>query len=155
MPAHKTSIPEAVENGKARDLGQRLSTVTRELAGLNRELASQMVLLASQTGDAAPLIGAVAALRKVQAFVETQDNPRDTGEVHQSLADTLFALGRANNDAMALTSAIASYRAAITMASLLGDDDWRHAIRADYDACCAALSARKNGSGDISALRVA
>ena len=149
MPAHAENLPEAVgTTAQARDLGQRLSTVTRELAGLNRELASQMVLLASQTDDPEPLIGAVEALRKVQAYVETQDDPRDAGEVHRALADTLFALGRANTDADALASAVASYRAAITMASLIGDDDWRHAIRADYNACRAALA-------DISAPRAA
>jgi len=143
MSAYARAIPESVEVGvPARELGERLSTVTRELAGLNRELASQMVLLASQTGDAAPLMGAVDALRKVQTYVETQDDPRATGEVHQSLADTLFSLGRANGDTDALSSAVLSYRAAITMASLLGDDDWRYAIRADYDACRLTLESR-------------
>ena len=149
MPAHAENLPETVgTKAQARNLGQRLSTVTRELAGLNRELASQMVLLASQTNDPAPLIGAVEALRKVQAYVETQDDPRDAGEVNHSLADTLFALGRANADTDALASAIASYRSAITMASLIGDHDWRHAIRADYNACRAALK-------DISAPKAA
>ena len=160
MPKRKQSaVPEAVGNTREQ-LDTKLRGVTRELATLNRELASQMVLLASQTGETAPLISAVEALRQVQAHLAREDrteaNTRDTADVHHALASTLFKLGRAQNDVEALEASVGAYRTAITLASLLGDDDWRIEIRTEYDVALAALRARaSDGPSDISALRVA
>lgn len=144
------SVPASVSSRKA-DLSERLTGVTRELAGLNRDLAAQLTLLASQTGDPEPLIGAVSALRKVQDYVAQDENPRENAEVHVALADTLFQLGRAKGDVESLNASIASYRSAITLTSLLGEDDWRHEIRTRYKLALAALADRT----DISARRVA
>ena len=129
-------------------LEEKLGSVSRELAVLNRELASQMVMLASQTGDARPLIGAVEALRKVEGYYSTAGDPRAKLETQEALADTLLALGRSNGDADALHHALLAYRSAITLASLLGDDTARRRLRANYAAAQA-------NSGDRGALRAA
>ena len=129
-------------------LEEKLGSVSRELAVLNRELASQMVMLASQTGDARPLIGAVEALRKVEGYYSTAGDPRAKLETQEALADTLLALGRSNTDADALHHALLAYRSAITLASLLGDDTARRRLRANYAAAQAS-------SGDRGALRAA
>jgi hypothetical protein len=133
------------------ELSAKLGEVTHQLAGLNRELASQLVLLASQTGDTAPLMGAVRALRKVQAYYAQGEAPRENAEVHEALADTLFKLGRARGDIEALQHAVISYRSAITLASLLGEDKWRRRLRRNYNAVLAEIGDR----GDISNKRVA
>lgn len=108
---------------------RKLKTVTQDLAALNQELASQMVLLASQTGDVAPLIQAVKALRKAEDIYTLQSMPRENLEVQKALGDTLLTLGRAQDDIEALTSAIESYRAAITLASMLGDETIRRILK--------------------------
>ena len=131
-------------------LEAKLGGVSRELAVLNRELASQMVLLASQTGDARPLIGAVEALRKVEGYYSTAGDPRSKLETQEALADTLLALGRTNGDGDALRHSVLAYRSAITLASLLGDDTARRRLRANYGAAIAQSEA-----GDRGALRAA
>lgn len=142
MGAQHHAIPEAV--GETREvLEAKLSRVTQQLAGLNRELASQMVLLADQTGDTAPLVGAVKALRKVQSYYSADQAPRETAEVHAALADALFALGRARHDTEALAHSVEAYRSAITLISLIGDDGWRRDLRMKYRDAQSALQSRQ------------
>ena len=124
------------------ELDAKLGRVTRQLASLNRELASQMVLLADQTGDTRPLLGAVQALRRVKDSYTHDHAPRETAEVNAELADALFALGRANDDVEALEHSVGAYRAAITLCSLLGDERWRLELRRNYEAAQSALRAR-------------
>ena len=134
------TVPEPV--GRSSGLGTELVRITHQLATLNRELASQLVLLSSQTGDTAPLVNAVRALRKVQAHYSAEQAPRENAEVHEALADTLVKLGRAGHDAQALEHAVLSYRSAITLASLIGEDGWRRSLRRKYADAQAALEAR-------------
>jgi hypothetical protein len=108
---------------------RRLKNVTQDLAELNLELASQMVLLASQTGDTDPLIQAVKALRQAEDIYTLQSMPQGNLEVQQALGDTLLTLGRAQNDIKALMSAADAYRAAITLASMVGDHKLRRALK--------------------------
>ena len=135
-------------------LEEKLGGVTRELAVLNRELASQMVLLASQTGDARPLIGAVEALRRVEGYYSTAGDPRAKLETQEALATTLLALGRGNGDGDALAHAVVAFRSAITLASLLGDDAARRRLREGYAVAQAAGpgAGGRAGNGDRCAL---
>ncbi len=105
---------------------------TQELAVLNRELAGQMILLASQTGDTQPLIQAVDALRAVDENYSADATPRENAEIRQALADTLFTIGRSSGDLKALKYAVGTYRDAITLASLLGDQKLRRALKKNY-----------------------
>lgn len=113
-------------------LKRDFNATTKELAVLNRELAAQMILLASQTGDTKPLVQAVTALRAADEHYSADATPRENAEVRQALADTLLTLGRANNDFGALRHAISAYRDAITLASLLGDQKLRKALKRNY-----------------------
>lgn len=105
---------------------------TQELATLNRELAAQMVLLAAQTGDTKPLISAVKALRRADELYSQDATPRENAEIRQAIADTLLSIGRANSDMTALSHAITAYRDAITLASMLGDQKLRTALKRNY-----------------------
>jgi Flp pilus assembly protein TadD len=91
-----------------------------------------MILLASQTGDAKPLIHAVDALQAVDELYSSETTPKEKAEVRQTLADTLLTLGRANEDVAALEHAVTAYRDAITLASLLGDQKLRRALKRNY-----------------------
>lgn len=124
------------------DLKRKLKKTNNELAKLNRELAGQMVLLASQTGDTEPLINAVKALRSAQALYSVDTMPRENAEVQQALADTLLKLGRANHDIEALESAVSAYRSAITIASVLGDEPMRKKLKKNYGLARALLGDR-------------
>ncbi|MGJ8563429.1 MAG: hypothetical protein ACSHXY_07745 [Alphaproteobacteria bacterium] len=105
---------------------------TQELSLLNRELAAQMILLASQTGETGPLIQAVEALREANEYYSQGATPREKAVIRQTLADTLLTLGQANQDVEALSHAIDAYRDAITLASLLGDQNLRKALKRNY-----------------------
>lgn len=117
---------------KKLSLKRKLNSVTKELAVLNIELAEQMILLASQTQDSAPLIGAVKALREAQEIYSSKSMPRKNAEVQKALGDTLLNLGRANDDVEALESAVQAYRSAVTLASMLGDEAMRRAVKKNY-----------------------
>lgn len=117
---------------KKLNLKREYKTTTRELALLNRELASQMILLASQTGDTEPLIQAVEALRAADEHYSADATPRENAEVRQAIADTLLTVGRAKNDLSALRHAVSAYRDAITLASMLGDQKLRKALKRNY-----------------------
>lgn len=114
------------------ELRRDLKETTRELILLNRELAAQMILLASQTGDTAPLIGAVNTLRSAQHSYAAETTPRENAETQQALADTLLTLGRAQDDINALEHSIVAYRSAITLASLIGDEVLRTELKRSY-----------------------
>lgn len=124
----------------SKELSRKLDAVTRQLAGLNRELASQLISLSAQTGDTQPLVNAVQALRKVQAHYAEGHAPRENAEVNEALADTLAKLGRARGDRSALEHSVLAYRSAITLSSLLGDDAWRRDLRLKYQAVQADIA---------------
>ena len=124
------------------DLKRSLKKTNNQLAKLNRELAGQMVLLASQTGDTEPLIQAVKALRSAQELYSIDNTPRENAEVQQALGDTLLKLGRANHDSEALGHAVEAYRGAITIASLIGDETMRVALKKNYGLARAILGDR-------------
>jgi len=113
-------------------LTSRLKNVNSQLGELNRELAGQMIKLAAQTGDSASLIEAVQALKKAKTYYQVEDAPQEAMEVQQALADTLLSLGKKANDKNALSHAVQAYRNAITLASLIGDEDRRNALKSNY-----------------------
>jgi len=117
---------------KKLDLKREYKKTTRQLADLNRELAAKMILLASQTGDTAPLIQAVDALQKADELFSIDSTPREVAEIRQALAETLFTLGKAQDDREALERSIEAYRSAITLASLLSDDKMRTTLKRNY-----------------------
>lgn len=124
------------------DLKRNLKKTNNQLAKLNRELAGQMVLLASQTGDTDPLIQAVKSLRSAQELYSLDNSPRENAEVQQALGDTLLKLGRANHDTEALAHAVKAYRGAITIASLIGDEPMRKGLKKNYGLARALLGDR-------------
>lgn len=133
------------------DLKRNLKETNSELAKLNIELAGQMVLLASQTGDTSPLIQAVKSLRSAQELYSVDSNPRENAEVQQALGDTLLKLGRANHDTEALSHAVESYRGAITIASLIGDEPLRKELKKNYGLARSLLGDRQKTQSLFSA----
>lgn len=120
-----------MESGEL-SLRRDYKSATQRLAVLNRELASQMILLASQTGDTKPLIQAVGALRASDEHYTADATPIENAEIRQSLADTLLTLGRSQDDMEALEHAVTAYRDAITLASMLGNERLRAALKRNY-----------------------
>jgi len=136
-----------VAGRKKLDLTREFRKTTRQLAVLNRDLASKMILLASQTGDTSPLIQAVDALQKADEYFSTENTPRETAEIRQALAETLYTLGKAQNDRDALEKSIDAYRSAITLASLIGDDKMRLTLKKNYKRAAKLLEEHKPAAG--------
>jgi len=129
-------------------LKKEMRSVTGQLADLNVELAEQMILLASQTGDSAPLIGAVKALREAEGVYCHNSAPDKHAKVQQSLGDILLTLGRVNGDIDALDASVSAYRSAITLASLLGDEPMRREVKKNY-ATARRLLQNRIGKSDL------
>lgn len=113
-------------------LRRNLKSTAGQLASLNVELAEQMILLASQTGDTAPLIGAVKALRQAQEIYSVETVPKKHAQVQKALGDTLLTLGRVSGDIDALDASVQAYRSTITLASMLGDEAIRKDAKKNY-----------------------
>lgn len=133
-----------LDNSQTLDLNRDLQEATQDIASLNRETAAQIILMASQKDDSSSLIAAVNSLRAAQRTYVAQSTPRENAEVQQALADALYTHGRRNNDVSALEHAIDSYRAAITLASLIGDDHLRMELKHNYNLARNLLGLRSS-----------
>lgn len=124
------------------DLQIQLKDTDRELGQLNWDLAHELVTLADQTKDPAPLFQAVEALRSATRYFTFEDAPRDHAMIQKAIADTLLKLGQTTGDREALTTARDAYRCAITLASLLSDEELRDSLRVSYKATLDLLGYR-------------
>lgn len=124
------------------DLQIKLKDTDRELGQLNWDLASELITLADQTKDAGPLIQAVEALRSATRYYSFEDAPREHALIQKAIADTLLRLGQTTGDRDALTTARDAYRGAITLASLLSDEELRESLRISYKATLDLLGHR-------------
>lgn len=109
-----------------------LKLASRELAKLNRELATQMIVLASQTGDVNALVSSADMLRQSRDRFGPENTPLENAEIHLILASTLHQIARANRDPGVLENALVEYRHAITLASVTNNDALRSRVRKDY-----------------------
>lgn len=114
---------------KVKALNQKLVHTDARLALMKAELAAQMIKLAGQSNDLAPLKQAEEALSVARNFYTFEDTPVEVGMVQTALGDMLFKLGREKSDKAAISRARDAYRAAITLASLHGDDRQREELR--------------------------
>jgi hypothetical protein len=124
------------------DLQIKLKNTDRELGQLNWNLARELITLAAQSKDAGPLIQAVEALRSATRYYTFEDMPREHALIQKAIADTLLKLGQTTGDKDALRTARDAYRGAITLASLLSDEDLRESLRISYKATLTLLGER-------------
>jgi len=114
---------------KKETLESKLADTDARLALTKLQLAAQMVKLAGQTDDIAPLKQAEQALSSARNYYTFETTPVEVGMVQVALGDMLLKLGREKSDKAAIARAKAAYRAAITLASLHGDDSQREILR--------------------------
>ena len=119
-------------NGSKFKMRRDHAKATTNLARLNREMAIQMIMLASETGDKQPLIDAVKSLRRADELYQADTTPIENAHIHKRLGDVLLQIGKNEQDAEAIEYAIIAYRGAITLASLLGAEDLRTEVRRSY-----------------------
>lgn len=110
-------------------LEKELAKTDAKLALLNAQLAAKMVKLAGQTDDLEPLAQAEEALASARRYYTYEETPVEICLVQTALGDMLLRLGRAKQDRAALERAQIAYRAAITLASLQGDETLRRDLR--------------------------
>lgn len=114
------------------DLEIERRKLDRELGQLNWDLAQELTRLAAEENDPAPLIEAVEALRSAKRYYSFEFAPVEHALIQQAIADCLLTLGRRTRDRDALRTARDAYRGAITLASLLSDEDLREDLRQNY-----------------------
>lgn len=127
-----TSKPAAGSVSQSLQTRRDLKETSKELAKLNRELANQMIILASQTGDVNALIQSADMLRRARDRFGPENTPQENAEIHLILASTLHQIARANRDIEALDHSITEYRHAITLASVTNNEALRSRVRRDY-----------------------
>lgn len=110
-------------------LESELAETDARLALMKAQLAAQMVKLAGQTNDLAPLEEAEDALSSAREYYNFEATPVEIGMVQVALGDMLLKLGREKSDKAAIARAKIAYRTGITLASLHGDDKQRKALR--------------------------
>lgn len=110
-------------------LDAKLANTDARLALMNAQLAAQMVKLAGQSNDIAPLKQAEEALSSARNYYTFENTPVEIGMVQVALGDMLLKLGRLHSDKSAIARAKTAYRAAITLASMHGDDSQREDLR--------------------------
>jgi len=111
-------------------LKAQLALTDARIALTKVELAAQMIKLAGQTDDLAPLKDAEEAMLSARKYYGSDDTPIEYCLVQAALGDMLLNLGRRKSDKVAIERAKASYRQAITLASLQGDEKLRSELRA-------------------------
>ena len=72
-----------------------LKAVSKDLSRLNRELATQMIILASETNDVHALVQSAEMLRKSQERFGPDNTAQESAEVHMILASTLHKIAKA------------------------------------------------------------
>lgn len=117
------------KKNNAKDLHQELASTDARLALLKAEVAAQMIKLAGQTRNLAPLRQAEESLLSARNYYNFEHTPVEIGMVQMALGDMLFSLGREKSDIDAIARARDAYRAAITLASLHGDERQRQDLR--------------------------
>ena len=110
-------------------LENKLANTDARLALMNAQLAAEMVQLAGQTHDLAPLKQAEEAISSARNYYTFETTPVEIGLVQVALGDMLMKLGRAQSNKPAIARAKTAYRAAITLASLHGNDSLREDLR--------------------------
>ena len=111
------------------DLKAKLEDTDMRLALLKAELSAQMIKLAGQTSDLAPLSQAEEALSAAREYYNFENTPVEICLVQVALGDMLLKLGREKSEKPALVRAKTAYRLAITLASMHGDDALRKTLR--------------------------
>lgn len=115
--------------GRKSKLEDQLAKTDAKLALMNAQMAAELIRLAGQTDDLAPLAQAEEAIQSARKYYAYENTPVEIGMVQIALGDMLLKLGRAQNDLDVMARARAAYRTAITLASMHGDEDARHDLR--------------------------
>ena len=102
---------------KTEKLTAQLAETDARLALVKAELAAQMVKLAGQTSDIAPLKQAEEALSSARNFYTFENTPVEVGMVQVALGDMLVKLGREKSDKSAFLRAKTAYRACLLYTS--------------------------------------
>jgi len=110
-------------------LKSKLANTDARLALTNVQLAAQMVKLAGQTHDLAPLDQAEEALAAARTYYTFENTPVEVGMVQAALGEMFLKLGQAKSDKAAIARAKPAFRAAITLASLHGNERQRQDLR--------------------------
>ena len=114
---------------KVEKLEVQIAITDERLALIKAEIAANMIKLAGQTADLAPLEEAEASLTLAREFYGLGNAPIEICLVQVALGDMLLKLGRETSNKSAILRAKMTYRIAITLASLQGDDALRISLR--------------------------
>jgi len=117
---------------KREELSRELRVTHVEITNAKFELVREYISLARQTNDAAHLDDALGVLSKMNRSFSMESAVFEHVELQSNVAEAYLRIGRKTNNKLTLEKAKHAYRAAITLASLTGDDALREELRQNY-----------------------
>lgn len=113
-------------------LAEQLHDTTSEIVRTKFELVREYVSLADMETSASHLDAALDVLSSLNATTLMENALSEYVEVQSHVAAGFLRIGRKTKNRLTLEKAKHAYRGAITLASVLGDDDMRQALRQNY-----------------------
>ena len=114
------------------DLSAELRSTNSEIAQAKFELVRGYISLARQENNAAHLDDALGVLSDMNKTHSIESAMRVHVELQSEVAETFLRIGREKSNRLTLEKAKHAYRAAITLASITGDDRLRENLRQNY-----------------------
>jgi len=117
---------------KRANLSSQLHETNSDIAQAKFELVRQFITLARQENEAKHLDEALGVLSGMNKSHSMESTMRSHVELQSAVAETFLDIGREEKNRLTLEKAKHAYRAAITLASILGDDSLRENLRQNY-----------------------
>jgi len=128
----KNSTKKLTKSQKRHDLSSQLSATNSDIVETRFELVRKYIALARAENDAAHLDDALGVLSDMNKSHSMESALRVHVELQSQVAETFLRIGRSKSNRLTLEKAKHAYRAAITLASITGDDPVRENLRQNY-----------------------
>jgi len=117
---------------KRAKLSEQLQATHVEITQVKFDLVREYITLARQENDAVHLDEALHVLSTMNKYFSLESTVLEHVELQSAVAEAFLRIGRKTENRLTLEKAKHAYRAAITLASITGDDRLREELRQNY-----------------------
>ncbi|MEP1230006.1 MAG: hypothetical protein ABJG88_04970 [Litorimonas sp.] len=128
----KTTAKKSENFDKHEKLSKDLKATYMEINQAKFDLVREYVSLAEKENQAEHLDAALGVLSAMNKSFSMESAMAEHVELQSSVAEMYMRLGRTANNRLTLEKAKHAYRAAITLASVTGDEALREELRQNY-----------------------
>ena len=117
---------------KRAKLSEQLQATHVEITQVKFDLVREYITLARQENDAVHLDEALHVLSTMNKYFSLESTVLEHVELQSAVAEAFLRIARKTENRLTLEKAKHAYRAAITLASITGDDRLREELRQNY-----------------------